>query len=122
MSAVVAAPPCIQSVLHSCSTHALQRLWVHAAAAGWLAAGLVVQAAASCRAAKPCNCRLSNHGTAAMVLLSWYCRYHPNRQLVPPQLPWYCRYHPNLAKASGSDFVEQRIRRLRPDAHVFGHT
>ena len=31
-------------------------------------------------------------------------------------------FQPNLAKAVGSDFLEARIRRLRPIAHVFGHT
>jgi len=31
-------------------------------------------------------------------------------------------YYPNLAKACGSDQLEERIRRLRPLAHVFGHT
>lgn len=31
-------------------------------------------------------------------------------------------FYPNLAKASGSDALEARVRALRPLAHVFGHT
>lgn len=31
-------------------------------------------------------------------------------------------HYPNLAKAVGSDFLAGRIGRLRPAAHVFGHT
>lgn len=31
-------------------------------------------------------------------------------------------YYPNLSKASGSDYLAKRVQRLRPLAHVFGHT
>ena len=31
-------------------------------------------------------------------------------------------FQPNLAKAAGSSFIQGRIERLRPIAHVFGHT
>ena len=28
----------------------------------------------------------------------------------------------NLAKAVGSDYLGERVRRLKPAAHIFGHT
>ena len=31
-------------------------------------------------------------------------------------------YQPNLAKAAGSNLLAERIRQLKPIAHVFGHT
>ena len=31
-------------------------------------------------------------------------------------------FYPNLAKAAGSEPLAQRLRALKPDVHIFGHT
>jgi len=31
-------------------------------------------------------------------------------------------HHPNLAKAVGSDYLAARMKQLKPDVHIFGHT
>lgn len=31
-------------------------------------------------------------------------------------------FYPNLAKAAGSGPLAQRLRALKPDVHIFGHT
>lgn len=48
-----------------------------------------------------------------------FSHFLPRQELLPEKR---MLFYPNLAKASGSDQVEMRIRRLRPLAHVFGHT
>ena len=48
-----------------------------------------------------------------------FSHFLPRPDLLPEKR---MLYHPNLAKAAGSDYLEARVRRLRPLAHVFGHT
>ncbi|PSC76652.1 Metallo-dependent [Micractinium conductrix] len=48
-----------------------------------------------------------------------FSHFLPRQELLPEKR---MLYYPNLAKASGSDALEARVRRLRPLAHVFGHT
>jgi hypothetical protein len=48
-----------------------------------------------------------------------FSHFVPRQELLPEKR---MLFHPNLAKASGSTFIEARIRSLKPIAHVFGHT
>ncbi|EFN56980.1 hypothetical protein CHLNCDRAFT_21755 [Chlorella variabilis] len=57
-------------------------------------------------------------GGARPPVLS-FSHFLPRQELLPEKR---MLYQPNLAKAAGSDALEARVRRLRPLAHVFGHT
>lgn len=48
-----------------------------------------------------------------------FSHFLPDQRLLPEKR---MLHHPNLAKAVGSDPLAARIARLRPAAHVFGHT
>ncbi len=48
-----------------------------------------------------------------------FSHFLPRQELLPEKRMLYM---PNLAKAAGSDLLEARVRRLKPLAHVFGHT
>jgi Icc-related predicted phosphoesterase len=48
-----------------------------------------------------------------------FSHFLPRQELLPEKRMLYV---PNLAKAAGSEPLEARVRRLRPLAHVFGHT
>ncbi|KAL4446687.1 hypothetical protein ABPG77_007931 [Micractinium sp. CCAP 211/92] len=48
-----------------------------------------------------------------------FSHFLPRQELLPEKR---MLFYPNLAKASGSDALEARVRVLRPLAHVFGHT
>lgn len=48
-----------------------------------------------------------------------FSHFLPRQELLPEKR---MLFYPNLAKASGSDPLEARVRALRPLAHVFGHT
>ncbi|KAK9803536.1 hypothetical protein WJX73_005589 [Symbiochloris irregularis] len=48
-----------------------------------------------------------------------FSHFVPRQDLLPEKR---MLFQPNLAKAVGSNFLEPRIRKLRPVAHVFGHT
>ena len=48
-----------------------------------------------------------------------FSHFVPRQELMPEK-----RFllEPHLTKVIGSDFLEQQIRRLHPDIHLFGHT
>mmetsp|Transcript_36783 Transcript_36783/g.66132 ORF Transcript_36783/g.66132 Transcript_36783/m.66132 type:complete len:537 (+) Transcript_36783:53-1663(+) len=59
----------------------------------------------------------STDGPAPVVIS--YSHYVPRQELFPPK-----RFllNPHLHKVSGSIPLEEQIRRIRPDLHIFGHT
>lgn len=48
-----------------------------------------------------------------------FSHFLPHQELLPEKR--WLRY-PNLAKACGSDYLAERLRVLKPECHVYGHT
>ena len=48
-----------------------------------------------------------------------FSHFLPHIELLPEKR---MLFFPNLAKAVGSNFLRRRVERLRPTAHIFGHT
>ena len=61
--------------------------------------------------------RESAFETASPVIT--FSHFVPRNELIPEKSKLFYK---NLPKAVGSDYLFDRIKQLRPDVHVFGHT